>query len=424
MKGSGGDIRAVLSLDDFEYIHGLERSVKATKKGVGDMQQSMAGTGGGAGAGLARGIGQGAFALQDFTSVLAMGGKGALSRALMSTMNNVQMLGMAFGPTGAAITAVAGAIGSVMLPKLLEGETAFERIGAEITAATDRLDKFIQRGSRMTDFMAGLNKTDTGKGAEDLAARNDLEIKKKTDEFAALQGRMGELAAEKAKLSMARGSTGAGQDFMDSWSSPTKLIGLASATIEGIDGSLKTVQGDLDKVQIKARDAAAELAQLQKQKDAIKDRTVDIRIGIPENFAKEQHDLIQHEKERTAETARIKHQVATPLERAQEEIERLKGLHDRGDIDDDLFRKAGKHAISEMGRANHVDQKNVGVGGIGGSNSASWYEAMRDSQRSAKNPADQEKINLLKRQIQEAEKTRKATERLYDKVGVVEVDIA
>src|SRR3990167_10809742 len=119
-------------------------NVKALDKTVKQSQGGMVNLGGA--------IGQAAFAAQDFSSILSMGGRNALGRALMSTANNVQMLGASFGPWGLAISAVAGALASVLIPKLFEGASAFAEIANSIKDATGRLDKFIKLQKEMVDF--------------------------------------------------------------------------------------------------------------------------------------------------------------------------------------------------------------------------------------------------------------------------------
>ena len=186
-----------------------------------------------------------------------------------SMMNNFQMLGQGMGAFGGAAFAVAGGIGSVVIPKLLEGGTAFEKIGEEIKETTARLDKFIERENRMTDFEAKLGKVDTRRGLREAGEHNALDIKKKDDELQIVKDRYQQLAFERQKLGASRNATGAGQNFLESWSSPTKLLGMATSSIMGIDGAIKIVDDDMKKMLTHILDSAADLAQLRKQEEAI-----------------------------------------------------------------------------------------------------------------------------------------------------------
>jgi hypothetical protein len=95
---------------------------------LGAMSASSGGTGGGAMAAGGRGfmgamaIQQAGFALQDFNSQMVNAKTTAegFGRGMSAIANNVQMLGMAFGPTGLAITAVGGALLSVAVPALVK----------------------------------------------------------------------------------------------------------------------------------------------------------------------------------------------------------------------------------------------------------------------------------------------------------------
>lgn len=118
-----GDLRAIAGIDDVEWVKGVLRIQNANKGLASSMNND-----------LGRGISQVGFAIQDFTSVLAMGGANSLGRAMMATMNNVQMLGTSFGPWGLAITSVAGSLGSILIPRLMDADSKTE----ELTDATKK----------------------------------------------------------------------------------------------------------------------------------------------------------------------------------------------------------------------------------------------------------------------------------------------
>lgn len=141
----------------------------------------MLGIGGERGSGrwggaVGRGIAQLGFAGQDFASVLEGGGKNALSRALMSTMNNVQMLGAAFGPWGLALTAIGGTLGALVIPKLFNVEEAFSSLGSASERAVMNLEKFQERITTMLTFGAKVGELDSPDKAD--ALRKDVALEK------------------------------------------------------------------------------------------------------------------------------------------------------------------------------------------------------------------------------------------------------
>jgi hypothetical protein len=87
---------------------------------------------------------QAGFALQDFMSILQMGGANAAARAFGGVANNVQMLGAAFGPMGMAVTSVGGALAGILIPALLRSEEATNTLTQRTqdlqTALNARLD--------------------------------------------------------------------------------------------------------------------------------------------------------------------------------------------------------------------------------------------------------------------------------------------
>lgn len=91
-------------------------------------------------------IQQTAFALQDFQSQMVNAKTTAegFGRGMMAVSNNVQMLGMAFGPTGLAITAVAGAIISVGVPALMKWLDTEAKVIEQAKKARDAMGKWLE----------------------------------------------------------------------------------------------------------------------------------------------------------------------------------------------------------------------------------------------------------------------------------------
>jgi hypothetical protein len=260
---SPGDLVTVLSLEDFEFRTGLRQSAQETKQFATDVTKS----GNSAAAGMGRAVGQMGFALQDFSSVLSMGGKNALGRALMSTMNNVQMLGMAFGPWGMAITAVGGALGATLLPKLLEGETAFEQIASATAEATSRLEDYISHGKEMIRFQSELANLE-GPG-QVKTKRDALETRQKEMELEGEQftKQAGNIRRQMAELQKIADETAPKDGIMKWLFSPAK----SGVRALELDPAIEALNKQLEAVTKKSIEAGRALNQIGKQKEMLKD---------------------------------------------------------------------------------------------------------------------------------------------------------
>lgn len=156
--GQFGDLVVEMGIDDRKWVEGALR-VQNSSKGLATNIQTNMNQASGA---MGRGVGQLGFAIQDFSSIMSMGGRGAMERALMSTMNNVQMLGASFGPWGLAITAVGGALGSLLLPKLLEGVDETEKFTAAVKENAEALKVQVKAAGEAIDFREKLTDLSTG----------------------------------------------------------------------------------------------------------------------------------------------------------------------------------------------------------------------------------------------------------------------
>lgn len=214
MASAIGDLVAIAGIDSTKWVQGCIDIQNATRNTTSSVNQNFAGMGAGAG----RNIAQIGFAVQDFTSVLEGGGKNALGRALMSTMNNIQMLGAMFGPWGMALTAVGGALGSMLIPKLLEGETAAKSFSSSIKDTMKSLDDLSTKEASFGSKMIGISHVDKSSTMKERIADIDAEmaIAKASRERAkgALSGlldegvRLGHLTVSKAGVDAITGMPG------------------------------------------------------------------------------------------------------------------------------------------------------------------------------------------------------------------------
>ena len=129
-----GDLVAYLSMDSSRFAQGAQQAQVVAVQTNAAMTKAFS----------PQVFQQAGFALQDFMSILQMGGANAAARAFGGVANNVQMLGAAFGPMGMAVTSVGGALAGILIPALLRSEEATSTLTQRTqdlqTALNARLD--------------------------------------------------------------------------------------------------------------------------------------------------------------------------------------------------------------------------------------------------------------------------------------------
>jgi hypothetical protein len=129
-----GDLVAYLSMDSSRFAQGAQQAQVVAVQTNAAMSKAFS----------PQVFQQAGFALQDFMSILQMGGANAAARAFGGVANNVQMLGAAFGPMGMAVTSVGGALAGILIPALLRSEEATNTLTQRTqdlqTALNARLD--------------------------------------------------------------------------------------------------------------------------------------------------------------------------------------------------------------------------------------------------------------------------------------------
>jgi hypothetical protein len=406
-SSASGDIVTVLDADIQPFKIGLQQAGKEAQAFGGKMSGD-----------LGRAMGQMGFAAQDFASVMAMGGKNSLGRAMMSTMNNVQMLGQAFGPWGMAITAVGGALGSILIPKLLETTEVTSKLGETFKAAAK-------------------DAAEAGKMFEDaVKARQKIE------------------KIEKPEQGQAMLDTLQTQDKIleDKLQRLKQLKTAASQTISGIDARLQErefspgkLPGSAEQEKADRQAAVEERNRLQKEiEETERERAIgkrqaeDVRGKMGEAAAAEdwnrffkrfkeqdtQKMRAQMEREKQEDAAadkleekklKTQEQIARDSESrfdtTKRKMNELNLALDQGLIGPDLHAKAAAKLIEDFGKGEKKDQKLAGAQ----AGSATAYEQIRDSIRDAtKNPADDERIDLLKRQADAAEQAAANTKKMAE----------
>lgn len=133
------------------------------------------------------------FAVQDFVTVLSMGG--GMTRALASASNNLAFMTAMMGTTGGAVAGLALTLGAVLLPSLAKAALGME----DLSEATERANKRLQ---------------DAKKAAEDAARAYDryneakaAGAKGETGVIEALADKRGDLSKYGAQLEAARAAS-------------------------------------------------------------------------------------------------------------------------------------------------------------------------------------------------------------------------
>lgn len=79
-----------------------------------------------AGAGVGQSLQAGAYAFQDFISVMENGGKNALGRAFGAISNNIGTITAGFGPWGMLAGTVGGVVAQLVIPRLFDSKNAID----------------------------------------------------------------------------------------------------------------------------------------------------------------------------------------------------------------------------------------------------------------------------------------------------------
>lgn len=334
-----GDLRTVLSLEDYEYVTGMRNAAKQSQQ-----------LGGALTGGLGRAIGQVGFAAQDFSSVLSMGGKNALGRALMGTMNNVQVLGSAFGPMGMAISSVAGALGSIFIPKLFESGEASQKLADDLKSVTSEAEKMNAEFARRARAGAGIGKLSSSKAAG--AHLEDLGLEQKI-----LRDRQKRL--EKAGDDMGSRLWDSRKAGLPEWAvnkdTATKLRNLQpikeGEKLPELDEA-KKLADELDAVQ-------AKLSEIGREQDATKRKQTELfeseqYLRGVERENKKQKQITEELTKQSRIWDQIRKQAQSPFEAAREKLDELQQALRKGTIGKDLYDEASGKVMEDYEKAHQV----------------------------------------------------------------------
>lgn len=371
-----GDIVTTFGIDDAEWVAGVlriqnsEKNLQGSMKGIASRNNE-----------LGRSLGQVGFAVQDFSSVLSMGGPNALSRAMLSTMNNVQMLGAAFGPWGLAITAAGGALGSILLPKLLETDNASKEFTKSLKEQVSELEKVAKAAGEATKFELSLPDM-SSKSAESKAKSTERDVAGLESERATLERELQGMlldARTKGQIRIRGGFDpetnllGAVENMFPGFiRNPMGLTGEGVGTDGGMSVPLPDVMAEgateviaaLKDVAKKIRDSDAEIAlkrgeieKLTATAGTAKERELFEKAseGRFKSFFDEAEKSEKKKLQDAQRAADLWMSTRTPIEAAVAKFEELQALAARGGFGHDLGRRAGKDIIDGFRKSIETD---------------------------------------------------------------------
>lgn len=403
MPNRSGDLVTVLTLEDFEFRTGLRNASAATRQFATDITSA----GNGASAGFGRAIGQMGFAAQDFASVLSMGGKNALGRALMSTMNNVQMLGMAFGPWGLAITAVGGALASILIPKLLEGSDAGETFAESIERSEKALDKLLQKETAGIGFGQSLRELEAHGGVKELNSAKDknLDDIEKLDHE--IQRRQTELRRNIERAIPLGGLTGT------KWNRAKPLFGKNDELLQEFEITDPKLIGEKESQAIAEQDK--KLQDLRDTRARLGRRGEALDALGPKAVENDEFENRRKQNERRHdELERLREKTMTPLEKLQDQLGKLQDLDVMMPGNEGLIGKGMEQLFAEFEKSLPKEQvsKKLAPAALKGSSEAISIinRAMVQNQKDniPNQQLDQAKklVDLAKQQLDEQKKKR------------------
>ncbi|NBW09975.1 MAG: hypothetical protein EBR82_18310 [Caulobacteraceae bacterium] len=291
-----GNLNATLSLSQFEFNTGLKQSETAAMEfattvevqsrradaALGRVGRSSSGMGGAGKAAMA--VQQIGFGLQDFSSQLETRG---LSGAIGAVTNNVQMLGAAFGPVGMAVTALGGALGGILLPRLLETGSIFGKTKEEMARFEAQIKKTSEAAFAPWRKMENI-KFDVFKGTEEQMNER-LERMQHDADMLSLESHAERAAGLKAQ---ANGN----QDEVDA---RNKRIIELNAELELTRQTMAEIEKMRPDIQDREAKDAATQEELQRQ-DRMYKAESDLKRKMLEEFGTaEQRQMQKIERERT-----------------------------------------------------------------------------------------------------------------------------
>jgi hypothetical protein len=378
---AAGDLVAIAGMDTTDWVQGCIRLQNSTNQAAGAINNN-----------LGRTIGQVGFAIQDFSSVLGMGGKNALGRALMSTANNVQMLGQAFGPWGMAISSVAGALGAILIPKLFESGEATKTMADNIKDSLKDFEEMQRSATSLNKSLMSIGNVDSSKGMKSRLDDVGTEIKISSRMRSELEARLTEQYDAAVNAGMLENTPG--RDI-------TSRI-ISSPTVKGafgssVGGSVETKDALLDMVKSveKAREAERHLmitrdAGVVRMKELEK-AEADKAIGkAGEADFKRRNEEYARSIE---EAGKIIEASRSPLDIAKDKLAEIQSLSLEGHLTPAQARIASDKVVGDFAKSSAGGSRPANTAAIGGTSEG--FSALQASLRQG-NERSNDQLTVLR----------------------------
>lgn len=348
-----GDLVAYLSMDSSKFAAGAQRAQTVATQMNASMSKAMS----------PQIFQQAGFALQDFMSILSMGGPNAAARAFGGVANNVQMLGAAFGPIGMAITSVGGALAGILLPALLRTEEQTDTLTmrmrdfeSALNARLAGLQAAADREQKINDLVRDGNAQRIAREQDNLEIERRLieaKVQVREDAFRNQLLRENVLAEQAGKELPARAfMREAGRDreipLASAFQASGALKAGATVRIEGqIYDALRGQSEELDKL----RQQREENLRMAEALRGVEGKRVEEAIGPEERMARVRQQAADAQKRQWeeqnrqfAEGLRMREQMwertRTPAEKYRLEVQRITDAFRSGIIDEEIATRA------------------------------------------------------------------------------------
>lgn len=351
--------------------------------------------------GGARSFAQLGFAAQDFASVLSMGGPNALGRALLGTTNNIQVLGTAFGPLGRAITSVAGALATFLIPALLKSSSGMEELGKAADKTLEKLDKLASKESGSFSFVRSLEKLSSPNAAREAIADNEDQFELLTRDFERRRDVFQKLVLD----AFGRGALTPHDPTKKLFDTKTGLLG-QDVNVAGDPELAKRVR----EMQEKLEELQDTRERLLRRRSALADREDELEREDTVNLiARLDEEALKKQEKNTERRKQLFMETATPAERLTETLKELHDEFDRGVITEDLFNRGTDRAFAGFKSASANDRQ-VALPEALQRGSSGAISAIVKAQSEASNP-QKEALRLARDQVRYA---KQAVELLQD----------
>lgn len=379
---AAGDISTVLTLDDFEYMTGLRDAAGAARQFSKESEGLLGGH-----HSLHRAAHKATHLAMAASFATTAGEADGLVGGLEKAAMLAPMIGMQFGPIGAAIGVTGGILATAFLGPMKAAEESAKRFGEEVLRAGERWSKVINQHGQDVLFERKLGRMDANTSPE--AIRSQME--EKQDEAAAKRAMLEESRSKQQALlnavkppHAATGGGGAGSLIED-------IIGGAFGT--GAAGAVHEAIGDqigqggieLSKeTQEAIRKAAEEVRELEEGFERAESQAEQLGEALEqaeEGAArkKEEQEINRQYDERLALAKKIGDEVLTPLEKAKQKQEELETALFRGVIDQDTFDKASAKNQKDLAKGLETEEGHRGHNAALRAGSSEAYSAIRES---------------------------------------------